>query len=204
MPAATAGGMPGPNSGTAYCDMPPSLAAYLSLLGHIFPVWLTSSKAGRAWLPAFGCLPAAFSPGWRRSPRPRMMGGCRGPHPGMFPWLPSSLRWCFLFSYLLWLSPRRYGYVSGTAMFACCWLVILKHRRTSRDCCKARNTVLSRIAIVGSGVLGNCAGPEAGSARGSLHCPVVSFGRGSRVDPEQRENVAYLSGFSIPRACNRQ
>jgi acyl phosphate:glycerol-3-phosphate acyltransferase len=29
----------------------------------------------------------------------------------------------------LWLSPGRYGYASGAAVFACCWIVIVKHRQ---------------------------------------------------------------------------
>ena len=29
----------------------------------------------------------------------------------------------------LWLSPVRYGYVSGAAVFVCCWIVIVKHRQ---------------------------------------------------------------------------
>jgi glycerol-3-phosphate acyltransferase PlsY len=29
----------------------------------------------------------------------------------------------------LWMSPGRYGYVSGVAVFVSCWMVILKHRQ---------------------------------------------------------------------------
>ena len=29
----------------------------------------------------------------------------------------------------LWLSPGRYGYVSGAVVFVCCWIVIVKHRQ---------------------------------------------------------------------------
>jgi glycerol-3-phosphate acyltransferase PlsY len=29
----------------------------------------------------------------------------------------------------LWLSPGRYGFVSGAAVFVCCWMVIVKHRQ---------------------------------------------------------------------------
>jgi glycerol-3-phosphate acyltransferase PlsY len=29
----------------------------------------------------------------------------------------------------LWLSPGRYGYASGTLVFVCCWIVIVKHRQ---------------------------------------------------------------------------
>ena len=29
----------------------------------------------------------------------------------------------------LWLSPGKYGYASGAAVFVSCWMVIVKHRQ---------------------------------------------------------------------------
>jgi glycerol-3-phosphate acyltransferase PlsY len=29
----------------------------------------------------------------------------------------------------LWLSPQHYGYAPAVAIFACCWMVIAKHRQ---------------------------------------------------------------------------
>jgi acyl phosphate:glycerol-3-phosphate acyltransferase len=99
------------------------MAGLFVILGHMFPVWL-QFKGGKGVATAFGvflalCWPAALSA------------------LGLWLAVVALTRYVSLASILaavvlpfltLWLSPGRYGYVSGTAMFACCWIVIVKHQ----------------------------------------------------------------------------
>ena len=79
------------------------------------------------------------------------------------------------------LSPGKNGYVSGAAMFACCWLVIVKHRANIVRLLQGTEHRFEPYCHCRKRFLGNCAGPEPGSARGSLHYPVVSFGAGGNL-----------------------
>jgi glycerol-3-phosphate acyltransferase PlsY len=99
------------------------MAGLFVILGHMFPVWLRF-KGGKGVATAFGvfvalCWPAALSA------------------LGLWLAVVALTRYVSLASILaaavlpfltLWLSPGRYGYVSGAAMIACCWIVIVKHR----------------------------------------------------------------------------
>jgi acyl phosphate:glycerol-3-phosphate acyltransferase len=100
------------------------LAGLFVILGHMFPVWLRF-KGGKGVATAFGvflalCPLAALS--------------------ALALWLVivALTRYVSLASILaavvlpfltLWLSPGKYGYASGAAVFACCWIVIVKHRQ---------------------------------------------------------------------------
>jgi glycerol-3-phosphate acyltransferase PlsY len=81
------------------------------ILGHIFPVWL--HFLALCWLAALSAL-------------------------GLWLAVVALTRYVSLASILaavvlpfltLWLSPGRYGYASGAAVFVCCWVVIVKHRQ---------------------------------------------------------------------------
>jgi glycerol-3-phosphate acyltransferase PlsY len=98
-------------------------AGLFVILGHMFPVWL-HFKGGKGVATAFGvfvafCWPAALS-------ALALWGGVVVLT--RYVSLASILAAVVLPFLTLWLSPGRYGYVSGAAMFVCCWIVIVKHR----------------------------------------------------------------------------
>ena len=98
-------------------------AGLFVILGHMFPVWL-HFKGGKGVATAFGvfvafCWPAALS-------ALALWGAVVALT--RYVSLASILAAVVLPFLTLWLSPGRYGYVSGAAMFACCWIVIAKHR----------------------------------------------------------------------------
>ena len=100
------------------------VAGLFVVLGHMFPVWLRF-KGGKGVATAFGvflalCPLAALA--------------------AFVLWLAvvaltryvslASILAAFVLPFLtLWMSPGRYGYVSGVAVFVCCWMVIVKHRQ---------------------------------------------------------------------------
>jgi glycerol-3-phosphate acyltransferase PlsY len=100
------------------------VAGLFAILGHIFPVWL-HFRGGKGVATAFGvflalCPLAALSA------------------LGLWLAIVALTRYVSLASILaavvlpfltLWLSPGRYGYVWGAVVFACCWIVIVKHRQ---------------------------------------------------------------------------
>jgi acyl phosphate:glycerol-3-phosphate acyltransferase len=100
------------------------LAGLFVIIGHMFPVWLRF-KGGKGVATAFGvflalCPLAALSA------------------LGLWIAVVALTRYVSLASILaaivlpfltLWLSPGRYGYASGAAVFASCWIVIVKHRQ---------------------------------------------------------------------------
>jgi acyl phosphate:glycerol-3-phosphate acyltransferase len=99
------------------------VAGLFVILGHMFPVWL-HFKGGKGVATAFGvfvalCWPAALS-------ALALWGAVVALT--RYVSLASILAAAVLPFLTLWLSPGRYGYVSGAAMFACCWIVIVKHR----------------------------------------------------------------------------
>jgi glycerol-3-phosphate acyltransferase PlsY len=98
------------------------LAAFFVILGHMFPVWLRF-KGGKGVATAFGaflalCPLAALSA------------------LGIWIVLVALTRYVSLASIVaavslpfltVWLSPVKFGYVTGIAVFASCWLVVVKH-----------------------------------------------------------------------------
>jgi glycerol-3-phosphate acyltransferase PlsY len=94
------------------------------ILGHMFPVWL-HFKGGKGVATAFGVFLALC-------PSAAILA--------FVLWLAvvAVTRYVSLASILaavvlpfltLWRSPGKYGYVSGAAVFVCCWMVIVKHRQ---------------------------------------------------------------------------
>jgi acyl phosphate:glycerol-3-phosphate acyltransferase len=98
------------------------VAGLFVILGHMFPVWL-HFKGGKGVATAFGVFLALS---W-----PAALSAL-----GLWGVVVALTRYVSLASILaavvlpfltLWFSPRRYGYASGAVVFACCWIVIVKH-----------------------------------------------------------------------------
>ena len=97
-------------------------AALFVVLGHVFPVWLRF-KGGKGVATAFGAF-VAFCP-WAAL--------C-----ALGIWIAlvvlsryvslGSIVAAVLLPFLtVWFCPGRYGFASGAAVFAACWLVVAKH-----------------------------------------------------------------------------
>jgi acyl phosphate:glycerol-3-phosphate acyltransferase len=100
------------------------VAGLCVILGHIFPFWLRF-KGGKGVATAFGAFLALC-------PLAALVA--------LALWIAvvALTRYVSLGSILaavalpfltLWFSPGRYGYASGTAVFVCCWIVVVKHRQ---------------------------------------------------------------------------
>jgi glycerol-3-phosphate acyltransferase PlsY len=112
------------NYGPAVLQDAAILAALFVTLGHMFPVWLRF-KGGKGVATAFGAFlvlcpwAALFALGlWIA-----VVALTR------YVSLASILAAILLPFLTLWLSPGRYGYLPGTVVFVCCWMVVLKHRQ---------------------------------------------------------------------------
>jgi glycerol-3-phosphate acyltransferase PlsY len=98
------------------------LAAFFVIIGHMFPAWLRF-KGGKGVATAFGaflalCPLAALSA------------------LGLWIVIVALTRYVSLASILaaitlpfltVWLSPNKFGYATGAAVFASCWVVVVKH-----------------------------------------------------------------------------
>ncbi len=100
------------------------VAGLFVILGHMFPVWL-HFKGGKGVATAFGVF-LALCP-WAALA-------------AFVLWLVltaltryvslASIVAAFVLPFLtLWMSPGKYSYLSGAAVFVCCWMVIAKHRQ---------------------------------------------------------------------------
>jgi glycerol-3-phosphate acyltransferase PlsY len=111
------------NAGPTVIQNAALLAGLFAILGHIFPVWLRF-KGGKGVAAAFGVF-LALCP-WAALAALGL-------------WLATVAltRYVSLASILaavvlpfltLWLSPANYSYAFRVIVFACCWVVIVKHR----------------------------------------------------------------------------
>jgi glycerol-3-phosphate acyltransferase PlsY len=100
------------------------VAAFFVIIGHVFPVWL-SFKGGKGVATAFGAF-LALCPWAALSAL------------GIWIVLVALTRYVSLASIVaaillpfltVWLSPTHYSYATGVAVFASCWLVVVKHRQ---------------------------------------------------------------------------
>jgi acyl phosphate:glycerol-3-phosphate acyltransferase len=98
------------------------MAALFVVLGHMFPVWLRF-KGGKGVATAFGAF-LAFCPLAALAALGLwiVIVALTG-----YVSLASILAAVVLPFLTLWLSRGRYGYASGTAVFASCWIVVAKH-----------------------------------------------------------------------------
>jgi acyl phosphate:glycerol-3-phosphate acyltransferase len=97
-------------------------AAFFVVLGHIFPIWLRF-KGGKGVATAFGAF-LAFCPYAALAAL------------GIWIILTFLTRYVSLASIVaalslpfltIWFSPGTYGYATGAAVFASCWMVVAKH-----------------------------------------------------------------------------
>jgi glycerol-3-phosphate acyltransferase PlsY len=99
-------------------------AALFVVLGHMFPAWLRF-KGGKGVATAFGAF-LALCPLAALSALALWAGTVALTR---YVSLASILAALVLPFLTLWLSPLRFGYFSGAAVFVSCWLVIVKHRQ---------------------------------------------------------------------------
>jgi len=99
-------------------------AALFVVLGHMFPAWLRF-KGGKGVATAFGAF-LALCPLAALSALALWAGTVALTR---YVSLASILAALVLPFLTLWLSPLRFGYFSGAAVFVSCWLVIMKHRQ---------------------------------------------------------------------------
>jgi glycerol-3-phosphate acyltransferase PlsY len=100
------------------------VAGLFVVLGHMFPVWLRF-KGGKGVATAFGAFLALC-------PLAALIAF------GLWIAVVALTRYVSLASILaafvlpfltVWLSPVRYDYASGSVIFLCCWLVVVKHHQ---------------------------------------------------------------------------
>jgi glycerol-3-phosphate acyltransferase PlsY len=99
-------------------------AALFVVLGHMFPAWLRF-KGGKGVATAFGAF-LALCPLAALSALALWAGTVALTR---YVSLASILAALVLPFLTLWLSPLRFGYFSGAAVFVSCWLVIMKPRQ---------------------------------------------------------------------------
>ncbi len=110
------------NRGPAVLAHAAIVATFFVILGHMFPAWL-GFKGGKGVATAFGAF-LALCP-WAALSALGLWAAVV--ILTRYVSLASILAAAVLPFLILWLSPGRYGYVSGALVFVCCWMVALKH-----------------------------------------------------------------------------